>query len=92
MVNYMFYIAIVFALLLILIPLFYYIFTGNNYWYNWLILSIGVMILIVTILFHVLYQTAKVGKETIEKYGSGQIAISNAIVKEVPNIAMLALV
>jgi len=82
--NYIIIFFIILAVLLIIIPLLYYIVTRNSYWYNWLILSVGIILLIAVIMIHVLYQSYSVAKTTIEKGGVVEEKIAGKAVQYAP--------
>lgn len=84
--SYVYVAFIIISVLLILIPLIYYNVSGKSYWYNWVILAVGVILLILIILLHVLYRTYQVGKSTIEKGGEIQEKISDTAIKNAPLI------
>lgn len=84
--SYVYVVVIIISILLILIPLIYYNVSGKSYWYNWVILAVGIILLLLAIFLHVLYRTYQVGKSTIEKGGKIEEVISDKAIQNAPLI------
>lgn len=89
--SYIYIILLILSILLIIIPIIYYNASGNSYWYNWLILSFGVLLLLYIYITYILYETYSAGAQTIQKLGVTQETIATTTEKYAPQLLQYAL-